>query len=67
MRQAAYFWALARNAGRATSDPMALDGDVILAGQAITMGFAPHEILVATSNVDHLSRFVAASEWEQIG
>jgi hypothetical protein len=39
---------------------------VILAAQALTVP-APHaEIIVATSNVSHLARFVAADLWTNI-
>jgi predicted nucleic acid-binding protein len=64
MRQAAVLWAKARQQGQPTAGDKALDGDVILAGQAITLE-AP-DVLVATTNVDHLSRFVAADLWQNI-
>jgi len=41
-----------------------VDGDVILAAQATTLGVA--DVVVATTNVGHLSRFVAAEIWQQI-
>lgn len=57
MRQAADFWALARQQGLPTADPHALDGDVILAAQAVSFDAA---VVVATTNVGHLTRFVPA-------
>src|SRR5438105_3269822 len=64
MRQAALFWAQARQQGRPTAADRALDGDVILAAQAITLGIS--DVVVATTNVGHLSRFVPAEIWQQI-
>ena len=64
MRQAAAFWAQARNQGQPTASDKALDGDVILAAQAVLLG-APR-LIVATTNVGHLSRFVAADLWQNI-
>ena len=64
MRQAAAFWAQARQAGQPTAPDLALDADVILAGQAATI--AEGDIAIATTNVGHLSRFVAAALWHTI-
>jgi predicted nucleic acid-binding protein len=64
MRKAAELWAEARNRGLPTADPRALDGDAILAGQVLSLGNT--DAIVATTNVDHLVRFVPAAEWRAI-
>jgi predicted nucleic acid-binding protein len=64
MRQAADLWAKARQHGYPTASDKALDGDVILAGQALT--FEAPDVLIATTNVDHLSRFAQAELWQSI-
>ena len=66
MRRAAALWAEVRQAGRPTTDRHALDGDVILAAQALSLGYAPGEVVIATTNVGHLSRFIAARRWQDI-
>lgn len=64
MRQAALFWAQIRQQGQPTADDKALDGDVILAAQALAIEGI--ESIVATTNVGHLSRFVKANLWTEI-
>ena len=64
MRRAAAFWAEAQQQGRPTAPDPALDGDVILAAQAATLGRT--EVIVATTNPKHLSRYVAAELWIKI-
>ena len=61
MVTAAELWADARRRGVPTADPNALDGDAILAAQALQVGG-----VVATENVGHLSRFVEARSWREI-
>jgi predicted nucleic acid-binding protein len=63
---AAELWARARRQGKPTADPHALDIDVILAAQALTSGFAISEIVIATSNLAHLSQFAPARLWRDI-
>lgn len=64
MRQAAQFWAQARQQGQPTAVDAALDGDVILAAQAITLELP--NVVIATTNVGHLSRFAPAEVWQEI-
>ena len=64
MHQAAAFWAEARQQDRPTAADTALDGDVILAAQAVTLDRT--EAVIATTNSKHLSRFVAAKLWVDI-
>lgn len=66
MLQAAQFWAEARQRGIPTADPKALDGDVILAAQATVIEADGDKVVIATTNVGHLSRFVDAREWQEI-
>jgi predicted nucleic acid-binding protein len=63
MRLAAELWAQARQQGQPTAGDNTIDADMILAAQALTLG-AP--ALIATTNVGHLSRFVAADFWQNI-
>lgn len=66
MLLAAELWAQSRRAGRPTADPKELDGDVILAAQAILLAAEGHEVIIATTNVGHLSQFVDARDWRLI-
>jgi predicted nucleic acid-binding protein len=63
MLLAAQLWADARNRGKPTADRNALDGDVILAAQAIWEVNAGNEVVIATTNAGHLSQLVDAREW----
>lgn len=66
--KAAEFWAIVRQAGRPTAAPNALDGDAILAGVAATLGRPGDQVIIATTNVRHLSWFpgIDARRWEVI-
>ena len=66
MRRAAELWADARNKGVPTADARALDADVILAAQALTAGIPDSNIVIASVNVRHISRYVAADLWSNI-
>jgi predicted nucleic acid-binding protein len=66
MLLAADLWARMRNMRMQTASDLALDGDVILTAQALTCGVPPGDIVVATTNVDHLSRLVGAKHWRDI-
>ena len=49
-----------------TAHPKAIDADVILCAQALTLGLPRTAFVMATVNVSHLSHFVSAQEWQQI-
>lgn len=66
MLLAAELWAEARQAGQPTADAKALDGDVILSAQARLLSDETTEVVVATTNVSHLSRFITALDWQSI-
>lgn len=66
MLLAAKLWAEARQSGQPTADPKALDGDVILAAQANLLSNEMTDVVVATTNVAHLSRFTTAANWQTI-
>lgn len=64
MHQAAQFWALARQQGQPTAGDKTIDGDMILVAQAITLAIP--DVVIATTNVGHLSRFILAELWQNI-
>jgi predicted nucleic acid-binding protein len=67
MLQAAEFWAQARRQGQPTAPDLALDGDVILAAQAVLLAQQERDtVVIATTNVGHLSRFAPAQHWQDI-
>jgi predicted nucleic acid-binding protein len=63
IRFAAELWAQARNTGQPTASDHALDADVIVAAQALSLNTP---VVVATGNPSHLVRFVAADLWQNI-
>jgi predicted nucleic acid-binding protein len=64
MRRAAELWAQARQQGQPTAADNTIDADMILAAQALTLGTP--DIVIATTNVSHLSLFVPAEHWQAI-
>jgi predicted nucleic acid-binding protein len=64
IRQAAQLWAQARQQGQPTAGDKTIDGDMILVAQAMTLGVS--DIVIATTNIGHLSRFVTADLWQNI-
>ena len=69
VRLAAALWAQARNQGRTTAPPEALDGDTLIAAQAILFNpaaFGLSATIVATANVGHLSTLTNAASWSSI-
>ena len=70
MKKAAELWADVRRIGQMTAPPEALDGDAILAAQAIITSAGHEQVVIATDNLGHLNRFatptVTADEWRNI-
>ena len=66
MLKAAQLWATSHQAGMPTADIKELDGDMILAAQALLVGESGEGVVIATTNVGHLSRFVEARHWRDI-
>jgi hypothetical protein len=64
MRQAAQLWSQARRQGQPTAGDKTIDGDMVLVAQAVTLG--EPDVVIATTNVGHLSRFIAAELWQNI-
>jgi predicted nucleic acid-binding protein len=64
MRQASELWAHARQQGQPTAADKTIDVDMIMAAQALTLGVPA--VVIATTNVGHLSRFVPAELWQNV-
>ena len=64
MRQAAKLWAQARQKGQPTAGDKTIDGDMILVAQAMTLDVS--DVVIATTNVGHLSRFITAELWRNV-
>ena len=66
---AAALWAQARNQGKTTAPPDALDGDTLIAAQANLLNpaaFGLSATVVATANFGHLSALTTAALWNDI-
>jgi predicted nucleic acid-binding protein len=59
MTKAAELWAEARKRGKPMADPKEIDGDAILAAQALQVGG-----IVVTENPGHLGLFVPVELWD---
>ena len=66
MREAAQFWADARNAGIPAASDNALDGDMVLIGQAAEVVPLVDRVIIATTNVKHIERYHEAMLWQNI-
>jgi predicted nucleic acid-binding protein len=64
MRRAAELWAQARRQGQPTAGDNTIDADMILAAPALTLGNP--DVIIATTNLGHLGRFVPADLWQNI-
>ena len=64
MKLAAELWATARHGGIQTASNISLDIDVILAAQTLSLN--DPAVVIATENVNHLSRFTSAEDWRSI-
>lgn len=61
MKRAAQLWAEARSRGRSAAPEEGLDGDVVLAAQALEV-----DAVVVTYNARHFEGLVAAKSWLEI-
>ena len=66
MLKAAEFWAQARQMGKPTAHHLRLDADMILVAQAALLIEDGDGVIIATSNVSHLSLFAPAFIWQDI-
>lgn len=67
-KEAAKLWAEARIQGTPTADDKSLDADIIICAQykILEQEYPGRYIVIATTNVKHLSRFTEAKEWQEI-
>ncbi len=63
LRLAAELWARSRQEGRPTAEAKALDIDVLIAAQALSL---KDDVIIVTTNPKHLSQFIAAKHWNEI-
>ena len=68
MRHAAQLWAMSRRQGMPTADEKNIDADVIIAAQCqlFQQENLGQNLVIATTNVKHLSRFLQSQTWQDI-
>lgn len=68
MRHAAQLWAMSRHQGMPTADDKTIDNDVIIAAQCqlFQQENLGQRLVIATTNVKHLSRFLESRRWQDI-
>jgi predicted nucleic acid-binding protein len=68
LNHAAYLWANSRRQRQLTADHKTFDADVIIAAQCqfLTQDYPGQSLVCATTNVNHLSRFIDAQTWQGI-
>ena len=68
LNHAAFLWANSRRQGQPTADPKTLDADVIIAAQCqfFKQEYPGQSLICATTNVNHLIRFIEAQTWQSI-
>jgi predicted nucleic acid-binding protein len=66
LEHAAGLWGRSRRAGRPTADRHALDCDVILVAQALSLGIPTTDLIVATTNTSHITQYLPADLWTNI-
>ena len=66
LRLASKLWAQARRQGTPTAGPKELDGDVLIAAQALDTGIPVSDFVIATVNVGHLTLSAPAKLWTDI-
>ena len=66
LEEAARLWAHARLSGAPTANDAALDGDMILCAQVLSLKLPDTDYIVATTNTKHLKLFVQADDWQNI-
>ena len=63
---AADLWARARQSGRPTAEPAALDIDVLIVAQSLSLGLPESQVFVVTGNARHLSQFISTLDWRTL-
>ncbi|NJL52013.1 MAG: type II toxin-antitoxin system VapC family toxin [Hydrococcus sp. SU_1_0] len=68
LKEAANLWAEARIKGIPTADNKSLDADVIICAQykLLEQEYPGRYIVIATTNVKHISKFAKAKKWQEI-